>query len=121
MNDSSIIYAFIATVAGCLISVSAALIAAFRRRKSKALQHSASTKPQDVLVPSHYIFLDALSAAHIKQVSAQQFEYNSTSFFQFEIPPVIERDQKPIPRFVPVPIENKRDRIYQRLTPCMAA
>jgi len=107
MNDSSIVYAFLATLVGCLISVLAGLVAALRQRKSKAALHATISKPKDILSTGQYFFVDALSAGHIKQVSAHQFQYNSASALQFETPAVIHRNEKPAIRFVPVRIQNK--------------
>lgn len=49
--DTGIIYAFIATVAGCLISLAAGVIAATRARSLATDAQTASPKPEHVRVP----------------------------------------------------------------------
>jgi hypothetical protein len=117
--DSSILYAFLVTVFGFLVSLSAALIAGLKHR-SKNQARVRTTKQQHMSVSHRRVFYGGGDPQYMRRLGRHQFGSNRAAVLDLEFDFILAPEQKPSGRFTTVLIDAKRDRVYQRLHPCIA-
>lgn len=118
-TDSPILYAFLVTVFGFLISLSAALIAGLRHRSRHQSEVDAA-KVQHMFVAHHEVFFGGGDPQYIRQLGRQQFRSNCAAVLNFEADLMVPREPKPRGRFATFMIDHKSERLYGRLHPCVA-
>jgi hypothetical protein len=114
-TDSSIIYAFIATVIGALISVSAGLIAAIKSKGSATNVPIAVAKPQHAIVRRTLVY-------HTKTETIPSLDkYRSNLGYALNVEErVVVHIHKPTGRVAFLPIDSKDRAFYRRLNPICA-
>lgn len=118
-TDSPILYAFLVTVFGFLVSLSAALIAGLKHHSQKQ-QRVRTTKAQQMAVSRRHIFYGGGDPQYIRRLARHQFASNRAAVLDFEADLMVVPEQKPSARFSAVPTDGKTSRFYQRLQPCIA-
>ena len=116
MSDSSILYAFLIAVFGCLLSVTAGLVAALQHLFEK--RRFAAAKPQHALVALDGAFYSMSDPQSVRIMGARRFPLNRLPVPQFQPDVPVPFETKPLGHFGSLSIKQKNDRIYQRLHFC---